>query len=60
MPRLDIIPEGIPFEIIRGMSILKVDEIIIDIEKTNKNTLLYTIIHSPKKKKMIKEIIHIK
>jgi len=53
MPRLDIIPEGIPFEIIRGMSILKVDEIIIDIEKTNKNTLLYTIIHSPKK--MIKE-----
>tara|TARA_Y100000389_G_scaffold54414_1_gene50294 strand:+ start:9602 stop:9775 length:174 start_codon:yes stop_codon:yes gene_type:complete len=51
MPRLDIIPEGIPFEIIRGISILKVDEIIIDIEKTNKNTLLYAIIHSPKKKK---------
>jgi hypothetical protein len=51
MPRLDMIPEGIPYYIIRGKSILKVDEIIIDIEKTNKNTLLYAIIHSPKKKK---------
>jgi len=46
-----MIPEGIPYIIIKGKSILKVNEIDINIEKNNKHTLLYTILNSPKRNK---------
>ena len=50
--KLYTIPEDIPpYKIIKGISILKVEEKYIYIEKNNKKTILYNMIYYPNQNK---------